>query len=70
MALNLAGRFRLIEKDKELFVHIFGGVEKEQIRQKHVDFICDFYNVPRTDRWLLEDAKREPGFYLIVKKGD
>jgi len=39
MVSILAGRFRLIRKDdKELVVHIFGGVEKKQLRQKNVDF--------------------------------
>jgi len=71
MVSILAGRFRLIRKDdKELVVHIFGGVEKKQLRQKNVDFICGFYDTPRTDRWILEDAKDDPGFYLIVKKGE
>ena len=70
-ALILAGRFRLIRKDdKELVVYLFGGLEKKQMKQAHVDHICGFYDTPRTDRWLLEDAKDGLGFYLIVKKGD
>jgi hypothetical protein len=40
------------------------------VKQVHVDFICNFYFTPLTDQWLLEDAKNEHGFYLIVKKGD
>lgn len=71
VALTLAGRFRLIRKDdKEIVVHIFGGVEKKQLRQKNVDFICNFYMIPPTDQWIMEDAESGAGFYLIVKKGD
>lgn len=68
---TLAGRFRLIRKDdKELVVLLFGDLEKKKVKQVHVDYICNFYMTPPTDRWSLEDAKSGPGFYLIVKKGE
>ena len=68
--LILAGRFRLIRKDdKELVVYLFGGIKKKLIKQATVDWICRFYDTPRTDRWGLENAKNGQGFYLIVKKG-
>lgn len=71
VAMTLAGHFRLIRKDdKELVVHLFGEIEKNKVKQVHVDYICNFYFTPLTDRWLLEDALGQPGFYLIVKKGD
>ncbi len=71
VATTLAGRFRLIRKDdKELVVFLFGHLEKKEVKQVHVDYICNFYMTPLTDRWILEDAKSGPGYYLIVKKGE
>jgi hypothetical protein len=71
VAMALAGRFRVIRKDdKQLVVFLFGDLEKKMVKQVHVDYICRFYNTPTTEEWLLEGAKNEHGFYLIVKKGD
>ena len=60
---KLAGRFHIVRKDiDKIIVRCIGALKEQKLNQEDVDFICRFYMINPTEKWLRD------GSNLIIYK--
>lgn len=66
---KLAGRFTLVRREQEkIIVRCIGSLVGERLTQDDVNYICGFYNIPHTEKWLQEAPQNNTYFNLIIYK--
>lgn len=66
---KLAGQFHLVFRDSEkIIVRCIGSLVGGRLSQEDVNYICDFYHFPHTEKWLQEAPQNNTYFILNIYK--
>lgn len=70
---RMAGHFtkfaengKYVEDDEKIVVRIV-GYNKSNLAQTDINYICSFYHIPWTEKWLIE-GQDQYNFKVIISK--